>query len=326
MRKTFNIIVTALALAACSTDGDAPRGAFTDMPVTLSIPAAGLTRSPGDPGGHEAFALPEWAYLYVCTTADDGVWSVAAAHTRLAPDGWRKTAAAGDSVYTYTGPLNVRVPSGRTGGRVYAAVSAAPLWDVPPRPADVRGVEDISFDVTAALGGSLRDVYSSPYNMTRPDGLYYGTIDDAASQAPHAALMLYHVAAKVDLMWNVAADVRRDVRLTFIEARGLKEKGCLLFRPMENRADSPGQGYSLTVLDGDAGRQWLGRACFYAIPVTDGPDQGCSLRLLMRQNGDTESGAPGGGRAETVTGLRVEGTPVHTPWIRGLINVRNKLY
>ena len=71
---------------------------------------------------------------------------------------------------------------------------------------------------------AIQHIYSSPCNY-QTGSTYYGTVD-VTSESNRLSLMLYHVAAKVDLMWNVDKTVQADNRLTYIQARRLKQQGC----------------------------------------------------------------------------------------------------
>ena len=66
-------------------------------------------------------------------------------------------------------------------------------------------VKNIIFS-NITLRNYMQDVYSTPYNKTDKNGFYYGTITDYASNVPNINIVLYHVATKVDVQWNIDED------------------------------------------------------------------------------------------------------------------------
>lgn len=85
---------------------------------------------------------------------------------------------------------------------------------------------------------ALKNLYSSPYNKLK-DNKYYGVVSDYRSNSPYINMVLYHVASKLDLQWNVDASVQSSVKLSSITLTGLSSGGYL-FKPLENtKATSP---------------------------------------------------------------------------------------
>ena len=68
-----------------------------------------------------------------------------------------------------------------------------------------EAVKNIIFS-NITLRNYMQDVYSTPYNKTDNKGDYYGTITDYASNVPNINIVLYHVATKVDVQWNIDED------------------------------------------------------------------------------------------------------------------------
>jgi hypothetical protein len=154
--------------------------------------------------------------------------------------------------------------------RVYAAVSSTPLTLQVDRTSE-ETIKNATFTLTDENIQSLQDIYSTPYNLMETVNnvkQYYGTIKDINSAVPHVDLILYHVAAKVDLLWNVADDVQSDIRLTEMTVNGLSCTGYL-FRPNENGVPAHDATYTRAIPI-NIGNQWDGRAYFYAIPYSNG--------------------------------------------------------
>lgn len=335
--RTIICTVTALTilLATSCADDDALR-ATVQMPVSLVLPAEAIeTRAlPGDPGSWEKFNQPKHLYLFVVLQGNlDGVTNAVGIFQEYQPlnGSWVKTAVNGDSVYKYAGNIQVSIPEGdRTQGAVYAATSYTPLtldnaptegtsyasWD-----AAINAVKAVTF--TPADYNNLQDIYSSPYNLKidddnnqlTPDN-YYGTVQDVASTQPNVDnLMLFHVAAKVDLLWNVADKVQSDIRLTEMTVNGLSRTGYL-FRPNENGVPAHDATYTRAIPI-NIGNQWDGRAYFYAIPYSNGTKY--PLTLDLKADGQPDKTGVAGVALDIPYTLSTENPYTH--WMRGNITI-----
>lgn len=159
---------------------------------------------------------------------------------------WEKTVWGNDSIYTYKGNVSINLPLNRSKGKIYAAASYIPLHTTNAsssmaedknsnhlsfnceRPSkfgdsgypreyinesktytDTYGTEDAVKNIifsNITLRNNMQDVYSTPYNKTDDNGVYYGTITDYASNVPNINIVLYHVATKVDVQWSIDED------------------------------------------------------------------------------------------------------------------------
>ena len=339
------LILTLLTLlfVSCRDEGEEMFSGQT-VPFTLPIELllqpdveAATTRAPGDPGTWEKFKFPRYAYIYlvafgdtftggkVCEldTDEDGT-----GEGNLWPEvlttGWSKATNSdnvpqtlGDSIYRHTSlQAHFMLPSGTTSARVYIAASHERLkkngTDIPTLTASntEADVLAITFDAgDADFRSNLQNLYSTPYNYM-PNGSYYGTVN---LKTRVVRMMLYHVAAKVDVKWNVAEDKQDDYYISYVQARQLKQKNCQLFKPTENTWTSADDAanYSLDLVDGDIGRQWLGRQYFYAIPY--GPTYNIHLHFLTNGHDKTTYAATGYNLKLT---KGMSAFPVFTPWIR----------
>ena len=304
------------------------------MPIVLAIPAndasltagaagAKATRAEGDPGTYEKFQLPSHLYIYLINTSISGAPSkvltpegmdIKTGYT-LDPKKWTKTTTQDnnkDSIYTYTDQIRIIIPEDRSKGVVYAAMSSVPIT------VNYTGT-DLA-NATFALGDAakgkeseaLKNLYSSPYNNP-VNGTYYGTVSDYKSNSPYINMVLYHVASKLDLQWNVDAKVQSTVKLSKIELRGLSSGGYL-FKPLKNTSASTSTYYSET-FSLDAGSQWYGRQATYVIPVNNGGSYQFSMTL-------TNSA----GSAATTTPATATVTPstsnnVFAPWMVGTVKI-----
>ena len=313
--------MAALTLLASCSDDDAPRDTV-QMPVTLIIPAEALeTRTPGDPGTYEKFNNPQYLYLYVVFNGNQ-----VTAIERPLTEGWTKTVLSegGDPIYRYNGSIHVNLMNNATytSGNVYAAVSYTPLTLSDTNPTQESAVKNITFTLTDDNIRYLQDIYSSPYNLKETvnnNVQYYGAIKDLNSAVPHVDLILYHVAAKVDLIWNVADDVQSDIRLTDnITVNGLSRKGYL-FRPNENTTPTETDKYPHSIPI-NIGNQWDGRADFYAIPYSEEGKYPITLTITKKSATDEI--------ATKEVALNIPYTPTetenpYTHWMRGDIRIKS---
>lgn len=272
---------------------------------------------------------------------------------------WIKThysgvyATSGDSIYRFDEEMHILLPSLRFDGRVYAVASAVPLTFTPTiesiaasigtgSPTSLDDLLNMTFSfkdegtdeqkaAAALVKNNLQNIYSSPYNYNY-NGVYYGSFSKD-TKVPHINLLLYHVAAKVDLMWNVQEDMRikanpaEAVRLTYLGAQHLLDGQAYCFKPMRNElATINSAGYAITdiVTTSDEGLWWEGRDYFYTIPyvVTGGKVDGKSyfpLQILMRTNGSAGDGY------QLTLNMQIDTSAVFVPWLRANFNLTQPL-
>ena len=232
----------------------------------------------------------------------------------LKADKWTKTTTQDnnkDSIYTYTDQIRIIIPENRKTGVVYAAMSTVPIT--------VSGVDNPGTvaDATFTLGKeakdneseALKNLYSSPYNLKK-NNQYYGIVNDYNSNSPYINMVLYHVASKLDLQWNVDASVQSSVKLSSITLTGLSGGGKL-FKPLENTTSSSTYDETFTL---DAGSQWYGRKATYVIPVksTDGNYQ-FPMTITNSVSGSAKN--------PTATATPSSASTVFVPWIYGTVKV-----
>ena len=322
------LLLVVAMFSSCSSETEVE---ITEMPVRISIPVnessiarRNMPQEMGDPGTTEMFAFPEHAYIYLVCEVSGGTKIISKTEDLvLSPDKWVKEtysgafAANGDQIYRYTGTITLGIPKeNRTAGRVYAALSSVPLSVSSPSTEDE--ITNLQFDLDAALQEDLQNLYSSPYNYNNTDGDYYGTVDNITSKIPSVNLVLYHVASKVDLMWNVQTDMQSKMKIKDLTVKNLYSGPCYLFRPRENVVGAEKLttgGYNLTLATDNVGTWWQGREYIYTIPYNNN-DSPSSFPLQMEFSiGDTDA-------ATTVTyNLTLKknmtgSSEVFVPWIR----------
>lgn len=302
----------ALLLIGCREEVDAPNGLEISlcMPVGELMPAR--QRAMGDPGLTEHFELPKYAYIFV--TKQDGadyiVWHKD--RIELNEANWEYTryygslAYEGDSIFRYTTSINYLLNNDQPTGNVYAICSNVELtFDQAFNNITTQehvlnlkfnAADDPADDTDGDIQQNLQNIYSTPYNYTI-GSKYYCSYVCASTTVTRVNMMLYHIASKVDLKWNVADSVRIKpnpadaVRLTYLGAQNLFNGWAYAFKPMENiLPEMPTSGYNRpNLVNNDEGLWWEGRTYFYAIPyrVSGQPDY-LPLQLQMCTNGDNK--------------------------------------
>lgn len=317
------------------------------MPFSLCLPAtevhsasrAPMRRVLSDPGMTEYFSLPH--YLYIIVLKKNGVnWELWNTMERtLTDEDWLLThyngtlETEGDSVYQYLGQLNLLLSNEKIEGRVYAIASAVPLTLSQPigTISSLSDVLNLTFSTSSeTMQENLQHIYTTPYNY-KVSGDYYGSFSSATHRVPHVSLLLYHVAAKVDLQWKVEESHRVDplipangVRLTYMEARRLFNGNAYCFKPLRNELPSlPETGYTLAniVRPTDEALWWEGRSYFYTIPYTVTGEPGYfPIQMRLCTNGTSVENA-----YRPTINLGIDTSAVFVPWMRVTFNLTNPL-
>lgn len=308
------------------------------LPVEESFAPAGggPLRVMGDPGTTERFELPSYVYIIIMKkAAGDPDWSLWEAR-RLTPleGDWTKKRyvgllqTTGDSIYEYNHEIDLTLPSNRVDGRVYAIASAVELsFNCALTAGELNTldkVETLTFNSRASgIQENLQHIYSTPYNYM-PDGVrYYGSFEKE-QKVPHVSLLLYHVAAKVDINWFVDEEKRSKtnmLRLTKMDACNLFNGNAFCFKPMENSLPAlPTTTDSVHIVTRtDEGLWWEGRSYFYTIPYTTTGKTGYyPLQMQMETN---ESG----NIYKPTVYLEVNTTSPFVPWLRATFNIKKPL-
>ena len=224
--------------------------------------------------------------------------------------------------------IDLTLPSNRVDGRVYAIASAVELSFNRALTAGelntLDKVETLTFNSGASgIQENLQHIYSTPYNYM-PDGVrYYGSFEKE-QKVPHVSLLLYHVAAKVDINWFVDEEKRSKtnmLRLTKMDACNLFNGNAFCFKPMENSLPAlPTTTDSVHIVTRtDEGLWWEGRSYFYTIPYTTTGKTGYyPLQMQMETN---ESGA----MYKPTVYLGVNTSSPFVPWLRATFNINNPL-
>ena len=339
-KKLYILLFLFAVLVSCNQDVEQP----AQLDMTLCLPAneiihraGGPRRVMGDPGLVEQFELPKYAYVFVMKNEDGNTWEVwKSQKMELNTSQWVKTRYNGaldtrhDSIFRYSERIVFPLHKERPMGRVYTICSNMDLnfdsdgkdWD---ELSDLEDLLNLKFNTKPdSIQENLQNIYSTPYNYA-PAGDYYCSFDCSTGFSYHVDMLLYHVAAKVDIKWNVADSVRiksnpaEAVRLTYMEARRLFDGYAYCFKPMKNELPSlPGSGEGYTVANIvtplDEGLWWEGRSYFYTIPYyVSGEANYFPLQMLMGTNGETKNDAG----YELTLKQMMDTSSVFVPWLRG---------
>ena len=301
------------------------------LPERDAIQAGGPRRVMGDPGTFESFALPRYAYVFIMRQVGD-TWSVwKREECTLNDDSWDTIRYHGrwdtedDYIYHYKGDMQYTLRKDNPKGRIYAICSNVQLT-FNRSLESITNLDDLmnlKFNTApVSIQENLQNIYSTPYNYA-PDGEYYCSYDCSQGNSFHVDMLMYHVASKVDIKWNVADSMRinktdpsQAVRLTYMEARRLFNDYAYCFMPMRNVLPSlpgSGEGYDIPniVTSSDEGLWWEGRSYFYTIPyIVSGAPNHFPLQMLMGTNGTTPE-------YELTLKKQIDTTDVFVPWLRG---------
>lgn len=317
------------------------------MPISICLPAdavttpackPGMNRMPGDVGATEDLLLPKYIYFFIVKQIDADNWKVWNTVTiDDADEHWEKQYYDGalmgntDSVYRYTEDIVIPILNERFNGRVYAIASTVALTfdaTLTNNESTLNDVLNLAFSTSGeTMQNNLQHIYSTPYNYNQ-GGKYYGSFTCIDNNVPLVNLMLYHVAAKVDINWNVAAAKRKNanpsevVRLTRMEACKLFNGDAYCFKPMENTSGATPleSGSTVTIVTAaDEGLWWEGRSYFYTIPYTStGKEDYYPLQMQMETNGSGNIYMP------TIY-LHIDTESPFVPWLRATFNISNTL-
>ena len=336
-KKALYIILGLFLLVSCQPNEPVRQGT---LQINLCLPmpenfSPSTNRIIGDPGMTENFELPKYAYIVVMKQ-EGLVWSVwRNAEIVLNESAWKKTRYFGfnptraDSIYQYTEPVQFLLKGETPQGRVYAICSRKKLT-FSSSIGSIDTMEKLlnwQFNTAPdSIQESLQDIYSTPYNFNR-GGDYYCVFDCSTGHIYRLDLILYHVAAKVDLKWRVAenkrinkADPSAAVRLTYMDACHLFNGMAYCFKPMENvLADkSTSSTTRHIVTPSNEGLWWEGRSYFYTIPYTTTAKTGYyPLQMQMATNGS--------GYHNSTIYLQVDTSSPFVPWLRATFNLNKPL-
>lgn len=230
-----------------------------DFKVTLKINHMwqhGNTQSrssTGDPGYDKDIFTPDHIYYIYChdgkvikpTTATD-----AQAVTHISGALWNTTNNNGIYISEYKGTgkddavITLQKEAHRQGEAahaecnyhlyVVASQTELTLPELTAGTSEKTVVQTLTYDLpSSGVQTFMRDLYSTPWQETG----FVGDIKD-----PMQDVILYHVAAKVDLLWNSTTAIKS------ISANNVKNTGLYIFKPTENTGGIlSSDGYSETI-------------------------------------------------------------------------------
>ena len=350
MKKSYILYIlmlcTGLLSVSCSHEHDIDLEVPVQAPLSLCLPAGELVsaqhatqrRIMGDPGLAERFLLPKYVYIFMLRKNQNDNWVVYDKIEDVLDAGsWEKThytgrlQTDGDTIFRYTRNVSYMLTSDRFNGRAYAIMSVKKLTFETPLSSvnTLADVLNLRFSMEPdSIQQNVQHIYSSPYNY-EVDDQYYGSFSSIGNNHPSVNLMLYHVAAKVDIKWNVAADKRinrsdpsQAVRLTSMRARNLYNGWSYIFKPMENQVNTlPDTGYNINdiVTPTDEGLWWEGRYYFYTIPYRVSGSAYFPLQLVMGTND-----LAGDGYRLTIN-QPFDPTSPFVPWVRADLKLTRPL-
>lgn len=315
-----------------------------ELPISICLPVSEIYSSShapqraksafGDPGSQELFALPKYAYFFIVKKSGENWVAYDVIEEKITADQWDKERYIGpfqtedDSVYHYKIKMHLLLDSEGEEGRIYAVASNMKLTYSTADLKSITSLDDLlnlKFSTAPdSIRRNLQNIYSSPYNYLHPTtGKYYGSFENVSYKATSLDLLLYHVAAKVDITWNVP-NPSESLRLTSMKACNLLNTQAYCFKPMENipGAAPLATGDTITIVrPADEGLWWEGRSYFYTIPYTtseEGKENYFPLQMEMETNGS-------GNKYRPTIYLEVDKTSAFVPWLRANFTINNAL-
>lgn len=275
-----------MATASACSDHDGLDGLENNQ-LTLSMDvvlaadnAANQTRMVGDPGLAEFFEKPQHLYLFLAVgdPTTPGSNPVYCYQFETNQSKWTRSADSlvfkGRELQTVNWDSNIRLTSDLK-CRAYMvasfdAITFNPVINCndfhrvtsgPTTESDLLNLKFYAYDGQNDYANlSLRDVYSSPYNLSQSwtkmsDAStnrtnYYGTVTDIKVANDGKGLIsindtLYHTAAKVDFQWNAQSHTQSNVMVNALVDNAPKQG--YLFRPSETVSAGT---YSKVLLNG----------------------------------------------------------------------------
>jgi len=334
------IILLLLGLVSCEHEPEQQAALYANICLPIENAQPTGRRIMGDPGTYESFELPKYVYIFVMKQ-DGGEWSVWKCEERfLAEEEWEQTRyyglnpTRGDSIFQYSEKIRYYLVGNKIQGRVFAICSNKRLTfsKTIQSVTDLEDLLNLKFNTAPdSIQENIQNIYSTPYNCKRNDS-YYCSFDCLAGNAYTIDLILYHVAAKVDITWNVADSARINkpgvdpIRLTYMEARRLFNGYAYCFKPMRNEQaalNGEGQGYDRPdiVTASDEGLWWEGRSYFYTIPyIVTGNEDYFPLQMRLCTNGTDKANA-----YRPTLNMQIDTSDVFVPWLRATLNIKKPL-
>ena len=288
----------------------------------------------GDPGQQEVLKKPTHAYFFCVFETTGDVITVVSFEKTMADTEWVMQGIDGDSCYVHNGKVPVKdtpPPDSRVAIRVYVAVSDTALimtYDKAGTPTVIdfsnaakcptteEQVQNITFKVDRAMHLHLQNIYSSPFNKEEDDE-YYGTVKVVYTDYPFIHLMLYHVASKVDLTWNVPTDKQGDLHITNVTVKHRYEGESYLFKPTKNEHAKFTGGTDTVLVAGSVGTYWAGRAYMYTIPYLDEDSLAEDKKKFPLQVNFGVQEADETAKQYRLTISQSMSDEVYVPWVRG---------
>lgn len=283
----------------------------------------------GDPGTYEYFHFPRYLYIFIVTEQKAAPYETTCERIVVADieeEEWKVGSYKGtlqyyaDSLFTYKGELEIELPVEieNYNIRIYAAMSYVPLNNLATASfSNENDIKNMQFNIdNDDIIDNLQNIYSTPYNYN-VNGKYYATYTTLRDDVyPRLHILLYHVACKVDLLWNVPDDKQGEYHVKDITALRLNKQPAYIFRPNENHGKpSLEQSYSLNIKsESDVALQYKGRSYFYTIPYYFEQSSKNYFDIVL----DTKFDEAGVERQRELTlQVGVDIDRPFVPWIRG---------
>ena len=281
MKNFFYLIMGFLSFllwGSCSS-GDEAEDEPLYMPIHLyvAVGEGGPTgRTPGDPGMPENYQLPRYLYAYFVQKeagTAPAVHSMTVVKEKLDPRLWKEVPNPNmKGLFAYEGNLLMflskkNIEATNLSGieteesRVYAITSYDPL--VFDEPKSCSEVPNLQLDLAKNPSDlDLLNVYANPLGEPSHTN---GAVTKKGKFLYETQLTCYHVAARIDIQWDINPDLHDTYKLKDIQLNDVPQKGYF-FKHTQN-VETP--GHTLTMGKITPGNQWFGRHVFYAFDTKE---------------------------------------------------------
>lgn len=218
------------------------------------------TRATGDPGIEDEFPYPANLYYILCVNGTvKAVNSKSVTEIEGIPENkWARSADGAISTYAESITFNFDETEIEQSKNLYIVASNDDLSDVFSS-ISASTTEESVRNTLYSVGGTdkqefLKNLYSTPY---KEGTVFIGALDKDYFKD----IILYHVAAKVDIKWNTTTALT-----DYISVNNVKASGLLLFRPTENPYAT---GNYTVAVPFTEGTNYNGRQYFYLPQFTN---------------------------------------------------------
>lgn len=216
-----------------------------------------LTRAISDPGLDDDFEKPEYIYAFFCYDSKIKSITEIKVGDNIATnpnDKWSDRNVNNEIEYQTPLTFVAENPEDISTARVYIMASNTAYTHGLVVNGDESSILTKKYDIPSGTQDEsqafLRDLYSTPWEGTEHAATFVGKLED-----PYHDVVLYHVAAKVDLKWDSEAKLSGSVSVNNVLGTNLS-----IFQPTTNTWAAGSYSVSTPIT---SGMKYIGRKSYY---------------------------------------------------------------